>query len=223
MRFTAAEVLGEAWHLFTRHSGRLIAIAAIVFGFLSAVQALINSTGVRALIPLSVGVTIMGALWVQGALVVAVEDIRDGRVDLPLRAVFARVGERIWTLLATGVAAAVLVVLGLSLLVVPGIVLITLWSTLTPVVMLERRGMLGSFARSQRLVRRSFLSVLVVVIVTVAGATVVQAVITAALQPLPPFVDLYVAGVIASSITIPFVALAWTLAYFDLRDLERVP
>ncbi len=223
MRFTAAEVLGEAWHLFTRHSGRLIAIAAIVFGFLSAVQALINSTGLRALIPLSVGVTIMGALWVQGALVVAVEDIRDGRADLPLGTVFARVGERIWTLLATGVAAAVLVVLGLSLLVVPGIVLITFWSTLTPVVMLERRGMLGSFARSQQLVRRSFLSVLVVVVVTVAGATAVQAVIIAALQPLPPFVDLYVAGVIASSITIPFVALAWTLAYFDLRDLERVP
>lgn len=223
MRFSAAGVLGEAWDLFTRHSGRLIGIAAIVFGFLSAVQALVNSSGVRALIPLSVAITILGALWVQGALVVAVEDIRDGRVDLPLAAVFRRVEERLWPLLATGVAAAVLVVVGLGLLVVPGVVLITLWCTLTPVVMLERRGVLGSFARSQQLVRRSFLPVLAVVVVTVVGATAVQMVITALLQPLPPFVDLYVAGVVANSVTIPFVALAWTLAYLDLRELERVP
>jgi hypothetical protein len=48
----------------------------------------------------------------------------------------------------------------------------------------------------------------------------VAAMIAAILSPLPAFVDVYVAGVIANSVTIPFVALAWTLAYYDLRALK---
>ena len=37
------------------------------------------------------------------------------------------------------------------------------------------------------------------------------------MSPLPRFFDVYVAGVVANSITMPFVALSWTLMFFDLR------
>jgi hypothetical protein len=229
MRFTVGEVLGEAWHLYTRHSGRLIAVGAIVFGFLSAVQALINSTGQRALIPVSVGVTIVGVYWLQGALVVIVDDLRDGKVDLPIREVFRRVEPRLWTLIGTGLIAAAtigsLLVLGFVtplglVLVVPAVALVTLWSVVTPAIVLERQGVFAAFRRSQRLVSGDFWRVLAVVLVTVVLAAIVATMIVALLSPLPPFFDLYVAGVIANSITIPFVALAWTLMFFDLRAVK---
>lgn len=220
MRFTVGEVIGEAWHLYTRHPGRLIAVGAIVFGFLSAVQALINSTGNRTLIPIAIGVTILGATWVQGALVVAVEDLRNGKVDLPIGAVFRRVEPRLWTLLGTGVIVGLGVLAGLYLFVVPALVLITFWSLVTPAVVLEEKGIFAAIGRSQRLVSGDFLRVFAVVAITVVLATAIYLVIVAMLSPLPAFFDLYVAGAIAQSITFPFVALAWTLMYFDLRAVK---
>ena len=220
MRFTVGDVLGEAWRLYTRHSGRLIAVAAIVFGFLSLVQAAINSTGQRALIPISIGVTIVGGLWLQGALVVVVDDLRKGKVDLSIAEVLRRVEPRIWTLLGTGVLVAVGILAGLYLFIVPGLLLIAYWSLVTPAVVLEGKGVLAAFSRSQRLVSGNFLRVFAVVALTVVLAGIVWTVIVALLSPLPPFFSIYVAGVVAYSVTIPFVALAWTLMYYDLRALK---
>jgi hypothetical protein len=220
MTFSVGEVLSEAWTLYTKHSGRLIGIAAIVFGFLSLVQAAINSTGQPALIPISIGVTIVGALWLQGALVIVVDDLRDGRLDLSIGQTFRRVEPRLWTLLATGVLAAIGILAGLYALILPGLVLIAYWSLVTPAVVLENRSVFAAFARSQRLVSGYFLRVLAVVAITVAAATVVWTVISALLSPLPPFFSIYAAGVVANSLTVPFVALAWTLMYYDLRAVK---
>lgn len=229
MRFTVGGVLGEAWTLYTRHAGRLIAVGAIVFGFLSAVQALINSTGERALVPISIGVTIVGVFWLQGALVVVVEDLRDGKVDLSIADVFRRVEPRLWTLIGAGLLAAVvigglLVVAAVSragiVFLIPAIVLVTYWSVVTPAVVLERKGVVAALSRSQRLVAGTFLPVFAVVFLTVALATIVGVVIVAVLSPLPAIVDYYIAGVIANSVTIPFVALAWTLMFYDLRAVK---
>ena len=86
--------------------------------------------------------------------------------------------------------------------------------------MLEGKGVLAAFSRSQRLVSGNFLRVFAVVALTVVLAGIVWTVIVALLSPLPPFFSIYVAGVVAYSVTIPFVALAWTLMYYDLRALK---
>lgn len=220
MRFTVSEVLGEAWSLYTRHSGRLILIGAIVFGFLSAVQALINSTGQRALVPIAVGVTVIGAVWLQGALVVAVDDLRKGKVDLSIAEVFRRVEPRLWALLGSGILVAIAVVAGLALFVIPGLVLITFWSVVTPAIVLEGKSVLASIGRSQQLVSGNFFRVFAVIAITVVLATVVNVVISSLFLPLPAFFDVYVAGVIANSVTVPFVALAWTVMFFELRVVK---
>jgi hypothetical protein len=218
--FSVGEVLGEAWALYTRNAGRLIAVAAIVFGVLSAVQALINSTGSRALVALAVGITIVGAVWVQGALVVVADDLRDGTIDLPLGEVFRRVEPRLWTLLGAGILVGIGVAAGLLLFLIPGLVLLAFWSLVMPAVVLERRGVLGSISRSQQLVSGDFLRVFAVVGITIVLSTIVNVMIVAILTPLPDFVDIYVAGVIANSVTVPFIALAWTLMYFELKAIK---
>ncbi len=217
MRLGIGEVLGQAWSLYTRNSGRLIAVAAIVFGFLSLVQAAIDSSGQRALLAVAAGVTILGALWLQGALVVVVEDIRDGKVDLTIREVFRRVEPRLWTLLAVGIIAAIGVAGGLILFIIPGLVLLTFWSVTVPAVILENRGVVDAFRRSMRLVSGDAWRVFAIVLITVAFATIIATVIIVVLSPLPRFFDIYVSGVVANSITMPFVALAWTVMFYDLR------
>ena len=217
MQLGIGEVLGQAWSLYTRNAGRLIVVAAIVFGFLSLVQAAIDSSGQRALLAVAAGVTILGALWLQGALVVVVEDIRDGKVDLTIREVFRRVEPRLWTLLAVGIIAAIGVAGGLILFIIPGLVLLTFWSVTVPAVILENRGVVDAFRRSMRLVSGDAWRVFAIVLITVAFATIIATVIIVVLSPLPRFFDIYVSGVVANSITMPFVALAWTVMFYDLR------
>jgi hypothetical protein len=220
VRFTVGGVLGDAWNLYTRHSGRLIAVGAIVFAFISAVQALINSTGSRALVALALGVTIVGAVWVQGALVVVVDDLRDGSVDLTIGQVFRQVEPRLWALIGIGLLVGIGVAAGLVLFVVPGLVLLAYWSLVMPAAVLERKGVFASISRSQQLVHGDFLRVFGVVAITVVLSTVVNVMIVALLTPLPEFFDLYVSGVIANSVTVPFVALAWTLMYYELKAVK---
>ena len=146
-----------------------------------------------------------------------VEDIRDGKVDLTIREVFRRVEPRLWTLLAVGLIAAIGVAGGLILFIIPGLVLLTFWSVTVPAVILENRGVVDAFRRSMRLVSGDAWRVFAIVLITVAFATIIATVIIVVLSPLPRFFDIYVSGVVANSITMPFVALAWTVMFYDLR------
>lgn len=221
MRLTVGEVLGESWALYTKHAIRLILVAAAVFGLLSLLYAVIDASGQRALLPLSAGVTIFGVLVLQGVLVVIVDDLRGGRAELSMGDVWRRIEPRIWTLLASNLIASIAIVGGLILFIVPGLVLLTLWCLFIPAIVLEGHGITDCFRRSMFLVQGNFLKVLGVIVVTILFSTIVATVILAILSPLPEYVDVYIAGVVANSVTMPFVAVSWTVMFFELRTVKE--
>jgi hypothetical protein len=217
LKLSIGEVLGEAWTLYTRYAGKLIVMAAIVFGFLSLVAAAIGPTRHPALVALIAVVYTVGLLWLQGALAVAVGELRAGRRIDSIGPVFDRVAPRLLPLIVAGILVAIGVGGGFILFFVPGLILLTLWMAVTPAVVLEGKGVLEAFGRSYRLVRGDGVRVFAIIALTTIFSTIVAAVIRALLTPLPRFFDLYLAGVIANSVVMPFVALAWTITYFDLR------
>lgn len=224
-RLAVGEVLSEAWGLYTRNSGPLIAMAAIVFGFLSLVNAVVDSLGFgrTVFVAVAIGVTIVGIVWLQGALVAVTEQLRTRGGSVRIGETFQRVEPRLWTLLGAGVVMAIAFVPFLVLasfwlpLMLAVAALATYWSLVMPAVVLEGLGVRAALVRSMRLISGNFLRAFAVVVLTVLLATIVSFVIIALLQPLPAFFDFYVAGVVANSVTIPFVALAWTVMYFHLR------
>lgn len=215
--FSVGDVLAGSWDLFTRNSWRLILMASVVFGLLSLLYVVVDLSESRILLPLSAGVTILGVLSLQGALTLLVDDLRAGRPPRRFGEAFGALGPRLWTLLGAEVLATIGIVGGFILFILPGLVLLTLWSCIIPAILLEGRGILEAFRRSQYLVSGNFLKTLVIIVVTVLLGTVVASVITLALAPLPRFVDVYIAGVIANSVTMPYVAVAWTVMFFELR------
>ena len=216
------DVFEEGWSIFTHHSPRLIAVALIVYGFLALVDALTDAAGGAELLltAVAVVVTVIGVFLLQGALVVLVADVRDGRPTPSMEELFYRVRPRLWTLVAAGLLAALGIAVGLIALVIPGLVLLTFWSLITPAVVLEDKGVFDAFGRSMRLVRGNAIRVFVVILVSVLLATVMNAVIIGLLQPAPPFFDVYLSRVIANSASVPLVAAAWTVVYFELRDID---
>jgi hypothetical protein len=159
---------------------------------------------------------LVGAFWVQGALVLAVQDVRDGRIDTTISELYERTRPRLPALIAAGVLAGIAVAIGLILLIVPGLYLLTIWVLIVPVIVLEQRRAGESFGRSQELVSGHGWSVFGLVIVTLLGQAIAQAVLIAVFSWLPRFFAAWVGGLIAHSLVIPVVALAWTLLYYRL-------
>jgi hypothetical protein len=210
-------LIGEAWAIYREHWRHLTLIAVVVYVAISAlVLALAFLIGGWA-----VFVSLAGVFWLQGVLVKAVDDVRDGRADLSVRGTLESALPKINVLSATGIIASIAIGIGFLLLIVPGLILLTIWSVVIPAVMIENTGVFRAFGRSQELVRGNGWNVFVVILVTVALIIVAGLVTGLALTPIDPeWVESLIVNVVANTIVAPFVAVAWTLMYFRLRALE---
>jgi hypothetical protein len=211
------DVFGEAWGLYKAHWRHLLPIALAVYLLLSLFSALLALLlGWLGLIA-GAFVSLAGIFWLQGALVVAAEDIRDGRADLSLGETLARVRPRMNTLAVAGIVAALGIVIGLLLLIVPGLLLFTWWALIVPVIMLEGASVGQSFGRSRELVRGHGWSVFGLIVVTLAILVATNAVVELLASPLDDWLQGIVSDVASNTLTAPLLALVFTLAYYRLR------
>lgn len=216
-------MIGEAWDAYKEHFTHLVPIAFVVYVLIALLTLLlVILLGVAgAFVGFFIGIA--GVFWLQGALVVAIEDVRDGRADLSLGETLSRVRPRLNTLTLAGILAALGVGLGLLLLIVPGLILWTWWLVIVPVIMLEGTGVMAAFGRSRELVRGhgwSVFGVLVLTIVILIAVDVVFGVVAAGFDNV---VIALLLDIASQTLTAPFIALAWTLTYFRLRGLEQPP
>ena len=216
-------MIREAWALYKAHWRHLLPLAAVFYLVISAATLVLSVVfGFVGAAVAGVG-AIVGYFWLAGALTEAVADIRDGRADLSLQETFARVWPRVWTLLGAGLLGGLGIVLGLLLLIVPGLVLLTWWSLISPVIVLEGKRAIESFGRSRELVRGQGWSVFAVVILAVLISFAIGIVVSISLVWLPEEAASFFGGLINGTLTAPFVALAWTLVFFRLKDLRQEP
>src|SRR3954451_12954918 len=82
---------------------------------------------------------IVGYFWVQAALVETVNDVRDGRADRSIGETYKAVQPRLPRVTIAGLLAAVGIAIGFVPLIIPGLSLLTIWSMVIPVVVLEGR------------------------------------------------------------------------------------
>ena len=95
-------VIGEAWETFKAHWRHLVPIALVVYvavALISLVLVLLL-TWFGAI--LSFIISLIALFWVQGALVRAVEDIRDGRADMSLGETYQRVRPQLPAIIVGG-------------------------------------------------------------------------------------------------------------------------
>ena len=221
---TVGGVLGEAWKLYTRFFTRFFVVAAIVYLVVNLLNAILgsligSSASVAALVALiTFVVSLVGTFWLQGALVYAVDDVRDGRVDSSIGEVFERVRPHLGTLILAGIVAGFGIAIGLVLLIVPGLVLLTWWCLIVPVIVLEGKQAGEAFTRSRELVRGHGWTVFGIVVITALASGIALGVIQSIFSFLGAFLRYWIGGAIASAIVGPFLAVALTVTYFELRQ-----
>lgn len=221
---SAAGVLREAWGLYRRNGAPLLAMgtAAVVVAYLIAgiALAILGRLGVdgfaHALAVAALGIASVCA--VQGAFTGVAVDLRDGRAELAVGELFSAVRPALPALVGAGILAGLGIAVGLILFVVPGVYLLTRWSMVVPVIVLERRS--DAFARSGRLVAGNgwaVFSLLVPLLLIGLAAAVVLPTVGQAILPAHS-IGAWIGSTLAGAAAIPFVATALTLAYLRLRE-----
>ena len=212
----ATAIVREAWELYKAHWKAFVPLALVVFVIIGLISLLL--TWALGLVGALIGglLAIVGFFWLQGALVEAVRDVRDGKRDLSIGETFARVRPRLPAIIPAGLLAGLGIILGLILLIVPGLFLLTIWSMIIPVIVLEGRSAGESFGRSRELVRGNGWNVFGVIVITVLLSIAANIVVAILTFWLPEEARSFVQNVISNTVVAPFMAVALTLTYFAL-------
>jgi hypothetical protein len=210
-------VLTEAWQMYRAHAWHLLAIAFIIYVAAAVIAGVLGLAGVAGAIPGWI-VEMFAAFLLQAALVKAVQDVRDGRVDLSIGETVSAAMPSLWPVAAASILAVIGIAIGLALVIIPGLWLITIWAVIIPVIVIERSGALGSFGRSRRLVRGHgwhVFGTLVLVFVIMIVADIVLGLIFLAL---PLVWRSGLSTIISGTLIAPFLALVVTLIYYRLAS-----
>ena len=170
-------VISESWQLYKGQARHLLTIAFIIY-LISAIISRAAASGRRHYRSRTRRADYNHCRFSAGkpALVKAVQDVRDGRVDLSVGQTFSVAAPYIGPVAAASIMAGIAIAIGLVLVIIPGLALITIWCLIVPVIVLEQTGVLGSFGRSFQLVRSYFWNVfgtLVLVWLILIGVSIV--------------------------------------------------
>ena len=200
-------IVREAWELYKAHWRTFVPLALIVYivlGLITLVFALLLGWLGAIIGALA---SIVGTFWLQGALVEAVQDVRDGKQDLSIGEMFQRVQPRLPALIVAGILAGLGIALGLILLIVPGLFLLTIWSLIVPTIVLEGKSAGESFGRSRELVRGNGWSVFGVIVITIGAVIVASIVVSLLTFWLPDGIDDFARSLISNTVVVPFIAV----------------
>src|SRR5918992_229897 len=145
----------ESFAIYADDAGALITFAALAFLPVALIGALLAGGG-----PV-VGVIFTGMLAgpamlvYHGAVVPTVVAVREGTEKPHPGDVLDFVQPIAGPLAAAGLLWILAVILGLAALLVPGLILITVWAVVGPAIALERREVILAFTRSRELVKGS--------------------------------------------------------------------
>jgi len=193
----------------------LMPAAAVVFVVTGIVSEVLIAAA-PALGLVSLILSLVATTLFTGMIVELVADVQDGRRDASVRGLLQAATPVLGELLLVAIVAGAGVVLGFVLLIVPGLVLITIWSVAAPVVVLERPGGLRALGRSRSLVRGNGWPVFVVILVLGILVVVLGAAIELAAESASSGLGV-VARVLIGVLTAPLSALAAAVLYFELR------
>jgi hypothetical protein len=213
-----SSVVSRVWEIY-RDQFAVLFVSGVVIYVLEFVINLVLSAAVGIILAL-----LFWALTVlyQGMVVNLVQDVQDGRRDHSVGDLFRSVEPVFWQLLAVSVLAGIGIAFGFVLLIIPGLILLVMWSVVAPVVVLERPGVFAAFGRSRELVRGNGWNVFGVIVLVFLAVVVISIVAGLATDSLGAVGRALVQWVVNAALA-PVAALSASVLYFALRRETYVP
>ncbi len=217
-RLDVGGVVGKVWRIYVDQAPVLMPAAAVVFVFTGIISTvLLRSGSGLGLLAELIGLI---ATWLFTGMVVGlVADVQDGRRDATASQLLRAVVPVLGSLILVAVVAGILIVIGFVLVIVPGLILLTIWSVAVPAVVIERPAGLAALGRSRELVRGHGWQVFGVIILLYFLVLLVSVALQAAGDSLSTAAGIVIA-VVVGVLTAPLPALAQSVLYFELLALR---
>jgi hypothetical protein len=226
---TARGIYGRTLRTYGGRAGYLLVLGAAVFVPLGLIDALANQVGeidldqVSDLGAIALGgallaqaiTSLLGEVFYAGAVALALAG-GEGAEPPPLRSVARRLAY--WRLIAVDLLFVLVTVVGLILLIVPGLIFFTWFALAGPVVELEGARVKAAFARSRQLVRGRFWTVFIVLVPITLASEALSGVTVDGLHEVihSPLLSDWIGESVANIVLSPLYAVAAVLMTLEL-------
>lgn len=210
------KVISDAFATYSANIGVLIATSLAVAIVIGVAVGLLNDAGGAFLQFLAWIVQLIGTAIYTGFVVKLVQDTRDGRRDMTVGELFSAAAPAVGSLIIWGILSGIAIGIGFILLIVPGLILMTIWSVGAPAIVAEGAGPIEAFGRSYELVRGqawTVFGVIVCVFLIMIVAYLIAGLIGAAIGGVAGAI---IVGVIVLALFMPVSALVASTLFFDL-------
>ena len=206
-------VLSRTFELTLAAPAPLVAIAIVVFLLVALVESVLQDNIFLSLFGYAIG---QAGTFVYAGLVAPAVVEADRGGHLSVADTVDRARPALGMLLAVGLVSSLVVLLGLVLLILPGVLLIACFALAPPLIVLTG-ARFDALGRSVRMQGRGFLTVLVVTIVLLIVQFLAGLLLTLALSAvLGDLLGYWLGALIAHAVVAPLWAVAWTVLYLQL-------
>jgi hypothetical protein len=215
------DVLTRVFQSYGNHFALILPLAVIV-ALVAAVLDALAEHGFSSLLYTAVRLLVdsAAAMLFAGLVIEIVRRDRTGEQHTSL----GRMLDSVWPVLLNLIVACLLygigVAIGLVLLIVPGLILLTWWALVAPVIVVERTGIIESFGRSKQLVDGNGWAVFGVVVILFLLTALISLILVVLFAIIGGFVGSLIGIFLAGVLLKPLFALAAPILYFDLREIE---
>jgi hypothetical protein len=204
-------IVSRIWEIYRDQFSVLVSTAVVLFSIQFVLTLVLSTAAAFALAILFWALSIL----YQGMVVELVKDIQDGRRDHSIRDLIRSVEPVFWPLAAVSVLFGIGVGIGFVFLIVPGLILLVIWSVVAPVTVLERPGIFAAFGRSRQLVHGNGWNVFAVIVVVFLSVLVVSVGVGLLAGSLGSVGRAFVQWALDSALA-PITALSASVLYFAL-------
>lgn len=222
---SVSAILGDAFDVYRLLFRRSVATAAVVYAVLGVIGYVAELSDdstwswVLGLVALVLGFA--GPVLVQGALVQIVRNVHEGTRPESIRAILRSAGSRIGSLVWASIVYGIGLVVGLLLLVAPGLLAAARWCLMAPLIMLEDADAREARHASSAMVRGKTWTVLGAIVVAFLLTTIAPTALGLRYGYESYGVEQALFDLAWSSLTAPFHAHVLTVIYYKLADPER--
>ena len=203
-------IIGRAFQIYRDQAATLLGAALIIF----AIQFLLALLLPKLFFIAGLAAFVV-SIFYQGMVVNLVRDVQDGRRDHSMGELFSAVAPVALPLIGLAIVAGIAISIGFVLIIIPGLILLTIWAVAAPVMVIEHPGVFTALGRSRELVRgygwQVFGTILLVALIEIAVYLVFVIIGIAFSDAIRAVLNW-----IAATLTAPIVALTSSVLYFAL-------
>jgi hypothetical protein len=211
-------VVSRILEIYRDQFGVLFGTAVVLYALQFVIYLVLPATLALVLVMLFWALSIL----YQGMVVELVQDVQDGRRDHSVGQLLRSVEPVFWPLIAVSILFGIGVAVGFILLIIPGLILIVIWSVVAPVTVLERPGVFAAFRRSREIVRGNGWNVFGVIVIVFVIVFLISIAAGLAASGLGSVGHALVQWAVNSAIA-PITALSASVLYFALRGKHPEP